>query len=46
MIITMMVSAFWHGFYPCYYLGFLHLAFVLHLTKLGYKMYKNTLINY
>ncbi|CAI2367021.1 unnamed protein product [Moneuplotes crassus] len=27
-IITFMVSAFWHGFYPCYYFFFFYFAFV------------------
>jgi lysophospholipid acyltransferase len=34
---TMIVSAFWHGFYPMYYFAFIQLAFVVNISKFIFK---------
>ena len=44
--ITLQVSAFWHGFYPCYYACFVHMGFVDHLAKCGFKFYNGMLKPY
>ena len=42
----MQVSAFWHGFYPCYYANFFHMGISDHLAKQGFKLYNTTLKPY
>jgi lysophospholipid acyltransferase len=37
-LIVYMVSAFWHGFYPAYYIMFFQLTFLAEVTKDIYKM--------
>lgn len=36
-----MVSAIWHGFYPSYYIAFLHWGFVSTLARYFYKLSMN-----
>ena len=35
--LVFMVSAFWHGFYPGYYIGFSLASFMTHVGRLAYK---------
>ena len=37
MLITQMTSAFWHGFYPIYYLTFLNMHFLIDAARACYK---------
>jgi hypothetical protein len=37
LLLTFMVSAFWHGVYLAYYIGMLHWGAVQHLAKLVYR---------
>ena len=37
MLITFMTSAFWHGFYPIYYLVFFYLHILLVVARKIYK---------
>lgn len=36
-LVTYFISAFWHGFYPSYYLVFLSVALYTHFSRLIYK---------
>ncbi len=37
MLITFMLSAFWHGFYPTYYLAFFMVNLMFELARMFYK---------
>ena len=37
MLITQMTSAFWHGFYPAYYLTFLNVHFLIDIARAVYR---------
>jgi len=37
MYLTFMTSAFWHGFYPTYYLAFLMVGFMFAISRAFYK---------
>ena len=43
-ILTNLVSAFWHGFYPSYYLMFFFFALVTEIAKDLYKLSKNATV--
>lgn len=36
-VVTFMLSAFWHGFYPCYYIAFAYFQFCTMVERLVYK---------
>ena len=37
ILVTFILSAFWHGFYPCYYISFAYLHFLAMINKIVYN---------